>query len=319
MLKQLYSILGKKAILENKHLFKNSIILMATSSFGNEKKEKLEHLIPDPVLNCLETIVCHELPLVQSVTFWKCREPWGVPERKICDNFFLIVASGSLEACVNGELRILERGDFMVVPEFVSHSFHFADGCREGSHFIAHFLTENVLEQSSSYLFSSPFLRSRYPDAVLESLERAVCLRNRNPVAAMEYMQKILQELMLEQVQYGHCMLKTPPALSDRLHRSFTFIHHNFANSISIGDIAQAVGLGEARFRNLFRKETGMAPSAYLARVRLIHAIRLLARYDYSLAEIATQSGFASVTYFITVFRQSFGTTPSEYRKIIRK
>ena len=49
--------------------------------------------------------------------------------------------------------------------------------------------------------------------------------------------------------------------------------------------------------------------------VRVSKAFRDLLETDYSILEIAMRSGFPDTRSFINVFRDTYGMTPSQYRK----
>lgn len=84
---------------------------------------------------------------------------------------------------MNGEERILRRGDAMIVPEFIPHSFGLADGCGASQHFIAHALTGDVAGANPFGCFASPFLHPEHTEAVLTRLETIVAVRNTSPDA----------------------------------------------------------------------------------------------------------------------------------------
>lgn len=69
-------------------------------------------------------------------------------------------------------------------------------------------------------------------------------------------------------------------------------------------------------FRRCFKKETGLTPMAYLIRLRIEHAKRLLKqqpRTGMPIAEIAYLCGFYDPRYFSRLFREKTGTSPQEY------
>lgn len=289
------------------------------NEFGDERREKLEGLLDAGTAETLSRITLEVEPIVLGITFWRCFRPWNVPVRRICDNFFFMTVSGEEHVTVNGEERIFRRGDAMVVPEFVPHSFGLADGCDASVHFIAHALAENVAEPNPFAGFASPFLRPEHTEAVLDRLETVVALRNTSPEAAQEEMKQLFRELMREEARRGRFRLTAKPRNDERIGLALDYINRNFTGEIAVADIAAHVRLGEAQFRKLFRRELGLTPGAYLQRTRLVHAARLLARYDLTLAEVAEESGFSNECYFTTAFRKNFERTPGQYRRYIRR
>ncbi|MPN56051.1 putative response regulatory protein [bioreactor metagenome] len=132
-------------------------------------------------------------------------------------------------------------------------------------------------------------------------------------------MRRLFRRLMLEEAREGRFLLTAEPRDDERIGAALDYINRNFTGEIAVADIAEHIRLGEAQFRKLFRRELGITPGAYLQRARLIHAARLLARYDLTLAEVAEQSGFSNECYFTTAFRKNFDRTPGQYRRYIRR
>ena len=52
----------------------------------------------------------------------------------------------------------------------------------------------------------------------------------------------------------------------------------------------------------------------YLRNLRLRHAAELLLKTEFSLKEIADQSGFSRMPYFFKAFKECYGVSPLEYR-----
>ena len=288
------------------------------NEFGDERKLKLEGLLDPETAETAARIILDAEPIVLGITFWNCFRPWDVPERRICDNFFFLTVSGEERVTVNGEERILRRGDAMIVPEFIPHSFGLADGCGASQHFIAHALTGDVAGANPFGCFASPFLHPEHTEAVLTRLETIVAVRNTSPDAAQSAMKQLFKELKLEEARAGRFRFSVPRRNDGRIALALAYINANFAGCIAVADIAAHVRLGEVQFRKLFRREVGMSPAACLQRTRLVHAARLLARYDLPLAEVAEQSGFSNECYFSTAFRAAFARTPGQYRRYIR-
>jgi AraC-like DNA-binding protein len=76
------------------------------------------------------------------------------------------------------------------------------------------------------------------------------------------------------------------------------------------------VGLSPSAFSRLFRRTTGMTFTQFLNRVRLGQAARLLQETDHVISEIAINSGFENLSNFNRRFRERYGRSPREYRKL---
>jgi AraC-like DNA-binding protein len=100
-----------------------------------------------------------------------------------------------------------------------------------------------------------------------------------------------------------------------RLRAVFEYIGENYANRISLPQMAAVARLSRPQFHTVFKRATGMTLVDYLTQVRLTHAARLLQQTDRSIAEIASAVGFADQSYFDRRFRRHYGRTPRVFRQ----
>ena len=83
--------------------------------------------------------------------------------------------------------------------------------------------------------------------------------------------------------------------------------------------LAVLVNLSPSRFRHLFKQETGTTPAQYLRDLRLCKAEKMLRTTFLTIKQILKQVGIASNAHFVRDFRRKYGTTPTAYRRTIRR
>ncbi len=94
------------------------------------------------------------------------------------------------------------------------------------------------------------------------------------------------------------------------------YIEDHYMEEISLNQLAEELEMNASYLSSVFRKETGMTYSDYLIRYRIEHACKLLVETNWSVSEIATQSGYQDARYFSKQFLKQVGLKPSEYRKL---
>lgn len=101
------------------------------------------------------------------------------------------------------------------------------------------------------------------------------------------------------------------PAIAKRARER---LHDEMAAEIGIDDLAEAAGAAN-RFQlaRAFRAAYGASPHAYLVRIRLAEAKRLLAGGETP-ASVAAACGFADQSHLGRWFRRAFAITPGAYR-----
>lgn len=96
------------------------------------------------------------------------------------------------------------------------------------------------------------------------------------------------------------------------------YIHENYAQPISLSELAQHVNFSSYYLLHIFRAEIGMPPHTYLENFRIRQAQKLLADGS-ALIEVANQVGFASQSHFTQRFKQVIGIPPGEYARQVKK
>lgn len=86
------------------------------------------------------------------------------------------------------------------------------------------------------------------------------------------------------------------------------------AHPWSMDELAGLANLDAAYLTRLFRRDLGLPPMGYLARVRAERAAALLTRTDYAVARVGALVGWPDPTYFARRFRMLVGLTPTAYR-----
>lgn len=89
---------------------------------------------------------------------------------------------------------------------------------------------------------------------------------------------------------------------------------HYGDENISVGAIAESLGISEGHLSHLFKKETDYTVMAYITRYRMQAAMKLLANCRYKVYEVAEMVGYRDITYFSSTFKKIVGVSPSEYQ-----
>jgi AraC family transcriptional regulator len=99
-----------------------------------------------------------------------------------------------------------------------------------------------------------------------------------------------------------------------RLRKVKEFVHAKMEDELSLGELAQSVGLSTAHFAEMFRKSMGETPHQFVLRVRIERAKEMLRSAESRVLDVAIACGFKTQQHFARVFRQLCGATPTEYR-----
>lgn len=92
--------------------------------------------------------------------------------------------------------------------------------------------------------------------------------------------------------------------------------HFSVANPVE--EMIKRSKLAERTFKRRFTAATGVAPIAYVQRLRIEDAKRRLERTDVSVDEISWRVGYEDAAFFRRLFKRTTGLAPGAYRKRFR-
>jgi AraC-like DNA-binding protein len=98
------------------------------------------------------------------------------------------------------------------------------------------------------------------------------------------------------------------------------FIATEYADpEFSLEKTIAALGINRTKINEILKKELGFTFTAYLNKLRLTEAARLLSeKENANVAEIAYSVGYNNVTYFNKLFKIEYGCTPKTFKKYAR-
>ncbi len=99
-----------------------------------------------------------------------------------------------------------------------------------------------------------------------------------------------------------------------RLQKMLSYIYENYAQRITLADIAGAAHISRSAAGRCFQSYLGCSPVEALIKYRLQTAKRLLHETTLTLQEISFACGFHSVNYFSRQFRKRYGYSPTNAR-----
>jgi len=87
-------------------------------------------------------------------------------------------------------------------------------------------------------------------------------------------------------------------------------------SSLTLQDMAAALGLDLYSFSRWFKESFGVSPHQYVLEARIDRARRLLNTTALSLVDVALDCGFSSQSHLTSVFKRFMGTTPAAFRML---
>lgn len=124
---------------------------------------------------------------------------------------------------------------------------------------------------------------------------------------------QMVSELFLNLL--GSMSCQNLKSYSPHIQKAVMHLQNNYAQTLSLSDVAELLGLSSSYFSKVFRDEVGSNFVDYLTELRISKAKMLLCETTMTITEIGRQTGFPNYNYFIRVFRERTGQTPMSYQK----
>ncbi|OWY67137.1 AraC family transcriptional regulator [cyanobacterium TDX16] len=112
-------------------------------------------------------------------------------------------------------------------------------------------------------------------------------------------------------VGFQKFLLQSHPLLS----KVFEFIEARYCDSISLREVAEAVGRSPAYLTDLVRRETGKTVLSWIVERRMAEARCLLLETGQSVEQISEAVGYFDRRHFSRLFLRFHGLTPQAWRR----
>lgn len=177
--------------------------------------------------------------------------------------------------------------------------------------------------RSSQLLFPKQIKDGKLRAQLLEHVHRIIYL-NRNVEKGHSKEVELEDQLatrmellaMVQRLYAAGKLIQSPPGENERKQKELlAYIQEHYTEKMTLEILAREFHLSEKYISRYFVQHFHVPLSHYVQHLRLLHAKALLETTGDAITEIALQSGFPNVSYFIRSFKQEYGMAPLQYRK----
>ena len=245
------------------------------------------------------------------------------------DEFEIIyVRSGFLAVSISGESYIGKTGDAFVVSPGNLHLMGSQTGTVDYYTFLfplkyISFRTDDMLDEklleplNSGHLMICP----RVKDTAKELCEQLIEIyeakkdESESKITTQVRTKIILLQFILEMWKKGFVIENDTSGRNTVEKEMFSYIQQNFTGKISLREFGEQFHLSEKYISRYFKEHFHITLSQYVTYLRLEHAKQLLQDTDIPVTDVAMQSGYQNVSYFIRSFQKAYAVSPLKYRK----
>lgn len=209
---------------------------------------------------------------------------------KNLDSRYIYMSRGLRDAIhLAPEFEVVGRTDFDLFPKLIAQSFRQNDLAvfKHGQPLINEVHAVGFFTHAMKWAYSSKFpLRDR-----------------KGKVVGLITINELYNDVVGEDAELNRLL----PALQH--------IIENYAERITIGELARRCSYSESQFARLFKQHMKMTEYAFVEQVRIHHATEALKHRSTSIIQIALDRGFYDHSAFVKRFKKFTGTTPLRYRR----
>lgn len=230
------------------------------------------------------------------------------------DYQILYMSQGKAHFLINGEMQVVEAGQFMVYhpgePQFYEYFFS-----EKPEVYWVHFVSKTGLcpiqiLNTSERIFEIGF-DSAYADLFMKMIGELSYKKSEFFVLNSAYLVTLIamftRRLHNDRYTQNEHM---DTCIVDTIH----FIGHHYRENNTVSQLAMKSGLSLSRFTQKFKLATGMTPIEYVTQLRIKEAMTLMEVEDMSIKDISNIVGYSNPFYFSRIFKNVVGMPPSKYR-----
>ena len=240
----------------------------------------------------------------------------------------IYVKSGFLTVNISGENYIGKPGDAFVVSPGNLHFMGSQTGTVDYFTFLfplkyIAFRSDDMLDDklieplNSGHLMISPEIK----DTVKEQCEQLAGVyaaeidESESKITGQIKKKIILLQFIHELWKKGFIVENDTTGRNTVEKEMISYIQQNYTGKILLREFGEQFHLSEKYISRYFKEHFHITLSQYVTYLRLEHAKQMLQETDISVTEVAMQSGYQNISYFIRSFKKTYGVSPLKYRK----
>ena len=245
------------------------------------------------------------------------------------DEFEIIyVRSGFLTVSISGESYIGKTGEAFVVSPGNLHLMGSQSGTVDYYTFLfplkyISFRTDDMLDEklleplNSGHLMICPRVKDTAKELCKQLIEIYMAKKDESEskIATQVRTKIILLQFILEMWKKGFVIENDTSGRNTVEKEMVSYIQQNFTGKISLREFGEQFHLSEKYISRYFKEHFHITLSQYVTYLRLEHAKQLLQDTDIPVTDVAMQSGYQNVSYFIRSFQKAYAVSPLKYRK----
>ena len=237
----------------------------------------------------------------------------------------MYILEGEVDVTVGGQTTVLLPGDVYLVDCAVPHSTKSLDGNKAVLIQIPYPLLDRYIPDITSRRFGfdchsqNPIVRTKILQ-LIEIIKQMQIVFEIKPDGEILRFNSLVFEFLFQIYHNFSQEMETVEAQKEnktfgRIQTILDYLDDNYSSPISLDEISKVACLQKEYFCHFFKKNMGITYTNYLNDLRLSKIRDDLVDTDLPVKLILEKHGFSNYKLFRKMFSETFGCTPTTYRK----
>lgn len=172
--------------------------------------------------------------------------------------------------------------------------------------------------KSDCEIFPQSYVRYKNRERIKSTLELLNTAKSTLGTNEFIYKKSLFSDLVIQYILENSDMESTLCGGDAVMRSVLEKIDTNLHKKINLASLADECFLSYVQFSRRFKRSVGMSAQDYISSQRMKKAEQMLAGSDLTVKTVSAECGFANEYYFSNFFKNYYGLSPSEYRKIFK-
>ena len=239
----------------------------------------------------------------------------------------IYILDGYLEVDINNSTYLIKKDQLIVIsPKDIHSTAHKHSNTSLLMQIPYEFLENNISDLENIHFECNPYMKDKqnisYENDIKTLMKAFAKIYEEKPLGYKLKINSLIYDLLFILVnKFSTSMpklnIKKTTRYLDRLDEIIKYIEKHYKECITLDDISAQTRLNPEYFTRFFKKYMGTTFLKYLNSIRLEHFYTDLTNTDLSISELIERNGFTNYKMFMKLFKDTYGNTPSETRKLV--
>jgi len=251
---------------------------------------------------------------VQYVTgrFFKATASWNNTEKTKLNKIYY-VTDGEFELTVDGKTHIVTKGQLVLIPSELKHSYRLTDNQFMHKHW-CHFEAGTGADNFFDIIKTDLIVDIGIDKNLISMFKKLYSYENKTDAVSVISSKATLMLIIAKYLDNCKTVTVKKNAENPEFISVINYMKENISGSITVEKLAEFTHLHPNYFIRLFKQYFGSSPIKFFNNMKINAAKEYLQTGNYSIEEISKILGFCDLYSFSKFFKKNVGISPTRFK-----